>query len=252
MILLSWNVNGIRSCLGKGFLDFVAAHQPDVLGLQETKAERHQVELDLPGHPHAHWNSAVKKGYSGTALFSRKEPQSITLGLGIEAHDQEGRVITAEFEDFILVNVYTPNSKDQLQRLDYRTREWDTAFLEHILRLEKRKPVVFCGDLNVAHREIDIARPKENLRSAGFTLEERQSFQRFIDAGFMDTFREFEQGPGHYTWWSYRAGARARNVGWRIDYFLISPRLRPALKRAWILPEVLGSDHCPVGIELDL
>lgn len=252
MILLSWNVNGIRSCLGKGFLEFVTRHQPDILGLQEVKAEEAQVELDLPAHPHRHWNSAEKKGYSGTAVFSRTAPRRVTLGMGRPEHDREGRVVNAEFDEFILVNVYTPNSKDALQRLDYRTREWDTAFLEHIRALEKKKPVVFCGDLNVAHKEIDIARPKENLRNAGFTIEERESFQRYIDAGYIDTFREFEQGGGHYSWWSYRAGARERNVGWRIDYFLISPRLRPALRRAWILPEVMGSDHCPVGIELDV
>ncbi|MDX6765337.1 MAG: exodeoxyribonuclease III [Candidatus Methylacidiphilales bacterium] len=252
MILLSWNVNGIRATLGKGFLDFVAKARPDILGLQETKAEAHQVDLALPDHDHAHWNSAVKKGYSGTAVFSRFAPRSVTLGMGIPEHDQEGRIINAEFNDFILVNVYTPNSQDGLRRLDYRVNGWDVAFLRHIQKLEKNKPVVVCGDLNVAHQEIDIARPKENVQSPGFTPEERKSFQRYLDAGWIDTFREFEKGPGHYSWWSFRAGARARNVGWRIDYFLLSPKLRPALKRAWIMPEVTGSDHCPVGIELSL
>jgi exodeoxyribonuclease-3 len=252
MKLISWNVNGIRSCLSKGLLDFITTHQPDILSLQETKAAASQVDLHLPTHPHTAWNSAEKKGYAGTAIFSRIAPRSVTYGMDHAKHDREGRIINADFGPFILVNVYTPNSQDQLQRLDYRVREWDTAFLDHILALEKKKPVVICGDLNVAHKEIDLARPKDNLRSAGFTIEERDSFQRYLDAGFIDTFREFEKGPGHYTWWSYRAGARARNIGWRIDYFLISPKLRPALKRAWISPEVTGSDHCPVGIELDL
>jgi exodeoxyribonuclease III len=252
MILLSWNVNGIRATLGKGFLEFVAKAKPDILGLQETKAESHQVDMVMPEHDHAFWNSAVKKGYSGTAVFSRFSPKLITLGMGEAEHDQEGRIINAEFDDFILVNVYTPNSQDGLRRLDYRVNAWDTAFLKHIQKLEKKKPVVVCGDLNVAHQEIDIARPKENVTSPGFTPEERKSFQRYLDAGWVDTFREFEKGPGHYSWWSFRAGSRARNVGWRIDYFLISPKLRPLLRRAWIMPEVMGSDHCPVGIELDI
>lgn len=250
MKLVSWNVNGIRSCLGKGLVEFIQAERPDVLAVQETKAEAAQVGLELPEQPHAIWNSAEKKGYSGTAVFTREKPVAVNLGLGVAEHDREGRVINVDLGEFMLVNVYTPNAQDQLQRLDYRVREWDEAFRAHVVRLEKKKPVVICGDLNVAHREIDLARPRENLRSAGFTVEERESFQRLLDAGFIDTFREFEAGPGHYTWWSYRAGARARNVGWRIDYFLISPRLRPALRRAWISPEVMGSDHCPVGIEL--
>lgn len=252
MKLMSWNVNGLRSCLGKGFLHFIASHQPDVLAVQETKAEPSQVALDLPSHPHQFWNSALKKGYSGTAVFSRLAPQRVWNGMDAPEHDTEGRVINLDFGKFILINVYTPNAQDQLQRLDYRTRQWDTAFRAHACRLEQKKPVVICGDLNVAHREIDLARPKDNLRSAGFTIEERAAFQCLLDEGFIDTFREFETGPGHYTWWSYRAGARARNVGWRIDYFLISPKLRPGLKRAWISPEVMGSDHCPVGIELEI
>lgn len=218
--------------------------------LQETKARREQVDLGLDLEYKDFWNSAEKPGYSGTAIFSRVAPREVFYGLGIPEHDTEGRVITAEYDDFYLVTVYTPNSKEELKRLAYREQEWDPAFLEHVVELEKRKPVVFCGDLNVAHREIDIARPKENERTAGFTIEERQGFDRIVEAGFIDTFREFNQEPDQYTWWSYRARAREKNIGWRIDYFLISPELRPRLKKAWIMPEVYGSDHCPVGIEL--
>jgi len=249
MKLISWNVNGIRAVLKKGFLDFVANEKPDILCLQEVKAMKEQVELELPGYEQF-WNSAVKKGYSGVAIFSKITPLSVKNGLGIEGHDQEGRVLTLEFEDYYLVNVYTPNSKRELLRLQYRTEEWDVAFLNHVKSLEEHKPVVFCGDLNVAHTEIDLANPKSNRKNAGFTDQERESFDNIVAAGFIDTFREFESEGGHYSWWSYMGGARARNVGWRIDYFCISQALRPRLKSAYILPDVMGSDHCPVAIDL--
>ena len=249
MLLVSWNVNGVRAILQKGFLDFVERSRPDVLCLQETKAHPEQVNLPMPGY-HAFWNSAVRRGYSGTAVFSKKKPLFVTNGMGIEKHDQEGRVITLEFGDFFLVNVYTPNAGRDLERLDYRAREWDVDFLRYVLKLQKRKPVVFCGDLNVAHKEIDLANPASNHHNAGFTDEERAGFDRIVGAGFVDTFREFHQEGGHYTWWSYITRARERNIGWRIDYFCISPALRPRLKEAAILPEVMGSDHCPVSIQL--
>ncbi len=251
MKLISWNVNGIRACIKKGFLDFIAQEDPDIFCLQEVKARREQVDMGLDLQYRDFWNSAVKPGYSGVAVYSKTEPLNVTNGFGIEEHDQEGRVITAEYPDFYLVNVYTPNSKNELLRLPYRQHEWDPAFRAHLKELEKEKPVVFCGDLNVAHKEIDLARPKENERSPGFSIEEREGFSKLIEEdGFIDTFREFETGPEHYSWWSFRAGARARNVGWRIDYFGISPKLRPRLKNAWIMPDVMGSDHCPVAIEL--
>ena len=196
------------------------------------------------------WASAVKKGYSGTVIFSRVKPKSITTGLSVPVHDQEGRVITAEFADFYLVNVYQPNSQRGLTRLEYRTKEWDPAFLVYLKKLEKKKPVIFCGDLNVAHQDIDLKNPKTNRRNAGFTDEERANFTRLLESGFVDTFREFEKGPGHYTWWSQMMNCRARNIGWRVDYFVASEKLKPALKRAWISPEVMGSDHCPVGLEV--
>jgi len=248
--LISWNVNGIRAAIKKGFMDYVAEESPDILCLQEIKAMHEQVDTEFPADYHAFWHSAVKKGYSGTAIFSRREPVDVLYGLGIEKHDQEGRVITLQFDDYYLVNVYTPNSKDELQRLDYRTQEWDVEFLKHVKTLEKKKPVIFCGDLNVAHKEIDLANPKTNRRNAGFTDEERAGFDNIVDAGFIDTFREFDKGPKNYTWWSYRAAARDRNVGWRIDYFCVSPSLRDRLEHAFIRPDVMGSDHCPVGILL--
>lgn len=248
MKFISWNVNGIRACITKGFYDFVAAEQPDFLCLQETKALPEQAKLELPDY-HAYWNTAWKKGYSGTLILTREEPLSVVNGLGIEEHDNEGRVIAAEYKDFYLLTCYTPNSKRELERLDYR-QEWDREFLAYCKKLEKKKPVIFCGDLNVAHTEIDLANPKTNRRNAGFTDEERAGFDNIVAAGFIDTFREFTSEGGHYSWWSYRAGARKRNIGWRIDYFCISPALRPRLKRAWILPEVMGSDHCPVAMEL--
>ena len=250
MRLYSWNVNGLRAAIKKGFLDWFEATQPDILCLQETKAHPEQVELDLPGYT-LHWNSAEKKGYSGTLMISRLPLLSVSNGLGKKKHDSEGRVITAELDNFFLVNVYTPNSQRELGRLDYRTREWDPEFRRHLKRLEKTKPVVFCGDLNVSHQEIDLARPGPNRGNAGFTDEERATFSELLDSGFVDTFREFEKGGGHYSWWSYMGRSREKNVGWRLDYFGASRALRPRLVAAGILPEVMGSDHCPVWVELD-
>lgn len=248
MKLISWNVNGIRSVLGKGFLDFVRVENPDVICLQETKAHPHQVDIALKGYEHL-WNSAEKKGYSGTAIFSKHKPLSVVNGIGIDEHDHEGRVITVEFPSYTLVNVYTPNAGRELERLSYRM-EWDAAFLKYVKKLEKKKPVVFCGDLNVAHKEIDLANPKSNRKNAGFTDEERAGFDNIVKAGFIDTFREFNKEGGNYSWWTYMFNARANNVGWRIDYFCLSESLRPQLKDAFILPKVMGSDHCPVGIIL--
>jgi exodeoxyribonuclease-3 len=265
MKIYSWNVNGIRAVLKKQlFLPFLEKHRPDILCLQETKAERGQIEIDLPDY-HEYWNSATKKGYSGTAIFTKIEPLHVINGfppqfaqrfkfadeLQRDAAD-EGRVITAEFEKFFVVTVYTPNAKDDLSRLKLRFEHWDPAFLAYCKQLEKQKPVIFCGDLNVAHTELDLAHPKANRGKKGFTDEERQGFQNFLDAGFIDTFRLFTQGGGHYTWWSPFSNARARNVGWRIDYILVSASLRPAIKRAEIHPDVMGSDHCPVSITLDI
>lgn len=249
MKLLSWNVNGLRAVLRKNFLEFLDAEKPDILCLQETKCTPDDVEQLWPAHYTTYWNSAEKKGYSGTAIFTRQRPLKVTPHLGISAHDREGRVLTAEYPDFHLVNVYVPNSKRDLSRLPYRQR-WDADFLGFLKKLEKRKPVIFCGDLNVAHTEIDLTHPKANVKNHGFTPEERAGFSAFVNASFVDTFREFEKGGGHYTWWSQMGGARARNVGWRLDYFLISSALRPRLKKAFIRPQVMGSDHCPVGIEL--
>lgn len=249
MKLLSWNVNGLRAVLKKNFLEFLAAEDPDILCLQETKCAPADVEPVWPGHYSVCWNSAEKKGYSGTAIFSKTAPKKVTLGIGHDHHDREGRVITAEFAEFFLVNVYVPNSQRELARLPYR-QEWDRDFLAYLKGLEKTKPVIFCGDLNVAHTEIDLANPKANVRNHGFTPEERAGFTKVVESGFVDTFREFEKGGGHYSWWSPMGGARGRNVGWRIDYVMISQTLRPRLKQAYILPKVLGSDHCPIGIEL--
>jgi len=253
MKFVSWNVNGVRSALGKGLADFIRSTNADMYAFQEVKAEPDQVEsLEFPpaGY-HAFWNPAQQKGYSGTLVLSRTKPLSVRLGMGPEEHDGEGRIVTCEYPDFFLVNVYTPNSKDDLARLVYRHDEWDRLFLAYLKKLEETRPVVFCGDLNVAHEEIDLARPKENTRSAGFTLEEREGFSNLVKAGFVDTFRHLHPGEtGHYSWWSFRAGARARNVGWRIDYFLISQALLPRLRDAAIRPDVTGSDHCPVTLEL--
>ncbi len=249
MKLLSWNVNGLRSVIKKEiFLPFVASENPDMLCLQETKAMQEQVPLDLPGY-YPFWNSADKKGYSGTLILTKQKPLSVAYGMGIDEHDHEGRIITAEYDDFFLVNVYTPNSKRELERLPYR-QIWDAEFLKHLKKLEKKKPVVVCGDLNVAHEEIDLYHPDTNHRTHGFTDEERAGFTNFVKAGFMDTFREFVKEGGHYTWWNVITNSRPKNIGWRIDYFLISKALRPRLQKAWILPEVVGSDHCPVGIVL--
>lgn len=249
MKLLSWNVNGLRAVLKKNFLEFLASEQPDVLCLQETKCTPEQVEPVWPTAYTTYWNSAEKKGYSGTAIFTRPQPLEVKPHIGVSEHDREGRVLTAEYADFFLVNVYVPNAQRELARLPYR-QQWDADFLTYLRGLERRKPVIFCGDLNVAHTELDLANPKANVRNHGFTIEERNGFSAFVAAGFVDTFREFEPGGGHYTWWSPMGGARRRNVGWRIDYFLVSAALRTRVKRAWILPQVLGSDHCPVGLEL--
>ncbi|MCE9609260.1 MAG: exodeoxyribonuclease III [Chthoniobacter sp.] len=250
MKLISWNVNGIRAALKKGLPGFIAAEQPDILCLQETKATAADVEL--PGEFADYtpfWNSAEKKGYAGTAIFSRAKPLAVTNGIGIDEHDREGRVITAEYTDFFLVNVYVPNSKRELTRLPYR-QQWDRDFLAHLKNLEVQKPVICCGDMNVAHTALDLARPKENVKTHGFTPEERAGFDAFVAAGLLDTFRVFEPGGGHYTWWSQMGSARARNIGWRIDYFLCSAALRPRLKAATIHPHITGSDHCPVGLLL--
>jgi exodeoxyribonuclease-3 len=253
MKLVSWNVNGVRAALKKGAVDYFEKVGADVICLQETKAHPGDVQhVVWPRGYDVFWNSADKKGYSGTAIFTRVKPQTVILGLGLADHDREGRVLTAEFADFFLVNVYQPNSQRGLLRLAYRTQEWDPVFLKFLKKLERRKPVVFCGDLNVAHAEIDLANPKSNRRNAGFTDEERGNFSGLLARGFVDTFREFEKGPGHYTWWSQMGDCRARNIGWRVDYFVASKKLRPALKHAWISPQIMGSDHCPVGLELNI
>ena len=249
MKLLSWNVNGLRSALKKGFLEFAATHSPDILCLQETKSSQAPIDFDLPGY-HGYWSHAQRKGYSGTAVFLREKPIAVTEGIGLEQHDTEGRVLTCEMSDYYVVNVYVPNSKRDLARLPYREKEWDVDFLAYLKRLETRKPVVFCGDLNVAHTEIDLTHPKTNVNNHGFTPQERAGFDNLIAAGFIDTFREGEKAGGHYTWWSVMGNCRPRNIGWRIDYVLISAALKPRLRKAFILPEVFGSDHCPVGIEL--
>jgi len=252
--LVSWNVNGLRAVLGKGLPEILAGLDADLVCLQETKAREEQVDvafLEAMGYRHVFFNSAEKPGYSGTAVFSRLAPLSVNHGMGLPEHDREGRVQHVEYPGFHLVNVYTPNAQDGLRRLPYRM-EWDAAFREFLAGLAATKPVAFGGDLNVAHQEIDLARPKENRMSAGFSDEERAGFTSLLDAGFVDTFREFENGPGHYSWWSFRGGARARNVGWRIDYWGISKALRPRLAAAGIRPDIHGSDHCPVWIDLDL
>jgi exodeoxyribonuclease-3 len=249
--LLSWNVNGIRAVIGKGFGEFVATEKPDILCLQETKARPEQVQLplELAGY-YGHWNSAEKPGYSGVAVLSREQPLEVHLGMGHDEHDREGRVLTLEYADFILVNVYTPNSQDELRRLSYRMA-WNQAFRQHLEKHASHKPVVFCGDLNVAHQEIDLSRPRENRRNPGFSDEERTGFTELLDAGFIDTFRHhFPDKPESCSWWSYRAGARQRNIGWRIDYFGVSVPLINRVVSAEILPHVHGSDHCPVGIRL--
>jgi exodeoxyribonuclease-3 len=246
--ILSWNVNGLRAVMKKGFEDFLAAENPDIICLQETKMSDDYNDL-FPGYVHI-INNAEKKGYSGVAVLSKIEPLSVSYGLGIPEHDSEGRVITVEYDDYFLVTFYTVNAKRDLSRLQYR-QQWDKLCFDYLKKLEEKKPVIFCGDLNVAHKEIDLARPKSNKRNAGFTEEERAGFDRYVEGGFIDTFREFNQEGDNYTWWSYMGGARAKNVGWRIDYFCISPDLREKLKDAFILSEVMGSDHCPVGIIIE-
>jgi exodeoxyribonuclease III len=247
--IISWNVNGVRAVLRKNFLEYLAEEKPDILCLQETKASPDDVEQLWPATYHTYWNVAQKNGYSGTAIFTRQRPIAVSCGIKVTEHDNEGRVLTAEYADFFLVNVYVPNSKRDLSRLTYR-QKWDRDFLAYLKGLEKKKLVVFCGDLNVAHTEIDLANPRANMHNHGFTPEERAGFTAFVNAGFVDTFREFEKGGGHYTWWSVFSGARSRNIGWRLDYFLISKSFRPRLKSAFIHHKVLGSDHCPVGIEI--
>jgi len=249
--LVSWNVNGLRAVLRKKFLDYLDAEKPHILCLQETKAGPNDVEQLWPAAYTTYWNTAQKKGYAGTAIFTKSRPLKVTNGLGIAEHDNEGRLIAAEYPGFFLVNVYVPNSRRELSRLEYR-QQWDRDFLRYLRKLERRKPVIFCGDLNVAHTELDLTNPKSNINNHGFTPQERAGFTAFVKAGFLDTFREFESAGGHFTWWSPMPGVRARNVGWRIDYFLISASLRPRLKRAFIQADVQGSDHCPVGIEINV
>ena len=262
MRIISWNINGIRSLHKKGLLlPFIAKYQPDILCLQETKAMQNQSEVDLPQYEE-YWNSAKRKGYSGTAIFTKEKPLSVVLGIPpdignkyklVDSYgdpNEEGRVIAAEYKDFYVVNVYTPNAKDDLSRIPLRHLGWDPAFFSYVKELEKKNPVIFCGDLNVAHTEDDLARPKANIGKKGFIKEEREGIDNIIAAGFTDTFRIFTKGPGHYSWWSHFANARARNIGWRIDYIFVSKRLEKKVKKALILPEVIGSDHCPVMIEI--
>ncbi len=249
MKLISWNVNGLRACMEKGFMDFFNQVDADVFCIQESKLQAGQIELDLPGY-YQYWNYAEKKGYSGTALFCKEEPLGVTYGIGIEEHDKEGRVITAEFADFYVVTVYTPNSKRELERLSYRM-EWEAAFLAYLKGLEQKKPVIFCGDLNVAHKEIDLKNPKSNHHNAGFTDEERACFDTLLENGFVDTFRYFyPDREGIYSWWSYMFKAREKNAGWRIDYFVVSESLKDRLSGAAIHTEVMGSDHCPVELTI--
>ena len=239
-----------RSALKKGFVDFVKKYDPDILCLQETKAPADgKVDIDLKGYE-LYWNNAKRPGYSGTAIFTKIKPIAVVNGIDIEKHDQEGRVMTAEFKDFYLVNVYVPNSKRELERLPYREKEWDVDFLKYLRNLEKKKPVVFCGDMNVAHKEIDLTYPKANVNNHGFTPQERMGFDNIVKAGFIDTFREFETAGGHYTWWSPMGGCRAKNIGWRIDYFCVSSSLKVKLKTSCIYPDVMGSDHCPIELVL--
>ena len=250
MRLVTWNVNGLRACLGKGFLDFFQRVDADVVCLQETKLQPDQIALELPGY-RLFWNSAEKKGYSGTAIFTRKQPLSVQMGIGVEEHDHEGRVLTLEYPGFWLVNCYTPNSQDGLKRLDYRM-EWEDAFRAYLLALDAKKPVILCGDLNVAHREIDIKNDKTNHMSAGFTDQERGKMTELLDAGFADSFRVLHPDEVKYSWWSYRFHAREKNAGWRIDYFIVSNRIADKVTAAEIHNEVFGSDHCPVELVIDL
>ncbi len=248
--MISWNVNGIRSVLKKGFAEFIKGDRADIYCIQESRAKPDQVDLDLSDYEQI-WNPAEKGGYSGTLILSKIKPDKITHGIGLEEGDREGRVITAEFGKFFLVNVYTPNSGEGLTRLEFR-QQWDEAFRKYLNKLDKKKPVIFCGDLNVAHKEIDLKNPAQNRKNAGFTDEEREGFTGLLESGFIDSFRKFNQEGGNYSWWSYRLNARSRNAGWRIDYFGVSQKLDEHLKKAFILSDVMGSDHCPVGVEMDL
>jgi exodeoxyribonuclease-3 len=251
MKFISWNVNGIRAVLGKNFLEIFSELDADIFCLQETKVQAGQVELELDGY-HQFWNYAEKKGYSGVAVFTKKKPLDVRFGIGIPEHDTEGRVITLEFENFYFITVYTPNSQDELKRLDYRM-EWEDAFRDYVKSLDSKKPVVFCGDLNVAHKEIDLKNPKANTKNPGFTVQEREKMDLMLGAGFVDTFRHFYPDLAEaYSWWSYRFKARERNSGWRIDYFITSERISEKLKGAKIHSQIMGSDHCPVELEADL
>ena len=249
MKLISWNVNGIRACLTKGFEDIFKKLDADIFCIQETKCQPEQVELEFEGYT-SYWNSAEKKGYSGTAIFTKQKPLNVTYGIGIEEHDKEGRVITLEFEKFYMVDIYTPNSKRELERLDYR-QIWEDVIRKYLLKLNETKPVIMCGDLNVAHKEIDLKNPKTNRHNAGFTDEERQKMTELLDAGFTDSFRYlYPDKENAYSWWSYMGHAREKNVGWRIDYFIVSKSIENQIKEAKIYPEIMGSDHCPVGLEI--
>ena len=256
MKIISWNVNGIRAIVKKGFINFIHQHNPDILCLQETKAQPNQIEINLGEYPYIYWNSAQKKGYSGTGIISKIKPIKVTYGMNIPKHDTEGRIITVEFDKIFLVTVYTPNSKRDLSRLSYRKNEWDIDFLKYIKLLDEHKKVILCGDLNVAFTENDLANPNTNKTTksrpgnAGFTDQERLGFYNIISAGFIDTFREFHHGNGHYTWWSYMRNARSRNIGWRIDYFCVSSGFIDSIKKSYILNDILGSDHAPVVVEL--
>ena len=249
MKLISWNVNGIRACLNKGFAGSFKQLDADIFCLQETKCQPEQVDLEFEGYT-SYWNSAEKKGYSGTAIFTKQKPLNVTYGIGIEEHDKEGRVITLEFEKFYMVDIYTPNSKRELERLDYR-QVWEDEIRKYLLKLNETKPVIMCGDLNVAHEEIDLKNPKTNRHNAGFTDEERQKMTELLDAGFIDSFRYlYPDKENAYSWWSYMGHAREKNVGWRIDYFIVSKSIENEIKEATIYPEIIGSDHCPVGLEI--
>lgn len=251
MKLISWNVNGIRACINKGFKEFFQKANSDIFCIQETKCQKDQIELEFEGYK-SYWNSAEKKGYSGTAIFTKKEPIDVKYGIEIEKHDKEGRVITLEYEKFYIVNIYTPNSKRELERLDYR-QEWEDEIRKYLLKLNQSKPVIMCGDLNVAHKEIDLKNPKTNSHNAGFTDEERNKMTELLDSGFTDTFRYlYPTKENCYTWWSYMFNARANNAGWRIDYFIVSKSIEHKVNEATIYSETLGSDHCPVGLEIEI
>ncbi len=251
MKLISWNVNGIRACTNKGFKEFFKKVDADIFCIQETKCQIEQIELEFKGYK-SYWNSAQRKGYSGTAIFTKKEPINVTYGIGIEEHDKEGRVITLEFKNFYMVTIYTPNSKRELERLEYR-QIWEDEIRKYLLKLNKTKPVIMCGDLNVAHKEIDLKNPKTNRRNAGFTDEEREKMTQLLKAGFIDTYRYlYPEKENAYTWWSYMGHAREKNIGWRIDYFIVSKDIKEKIKEAKIHPEIMGSDHCPIELNLDI